>query len=186
MMNLIGRMRSPIFTGVALVVTVSTVIGARRHAAAQQPAAATCTRAEYHEFDFFLGDWDVYDVGASTVKAHNTVTPMLAGCAVREVYRRADGYAGESFSMYDAPRGHWHQSWVTNRGELLLLDGGLKDGTMVLTGSEAGENGASSVIRGVWLREDDGSVRETAQRSIDGGKSWSPEFDIVMRRARRP
>ena len=184
MLNRIGRTRSPIITGIALVAAVSTVLGARRHAVAPAPAP-TCTRPEYHQFDFFLGDWDVYDVGASTVKAHNAVTRMLAGCAVREVYRRADGYAGESFSMYDAPRGRWHQSWVTNRGELLLLDGGLKDGTMVLTGSEAAANGAASLIRGVWLPEDDGSVRETAKRSTDGGKSWTPEFDIVMRRAAR-
>jgi hypothetical protein len=185
MMSLGGWIGSPIITGIALAATVSTVIAARRHAPAMPPAPA-CTWAEYHEFDFFLGDWDVYDVGASTVKAHNTVTRMLAGCAVREVYRRADGYAGESFSVYDAPRGRWHQSWVTNRGELLLLDGGLKDGAMVLTGSEAGARGTSSLIRGVWLSESDGSVRETAHRSIDGGKSWIPEFDIVFRRGGRP
>ena len=92
-------------------------------------AAAHCDGPEYHQFDFFEGDWDTYDYGApDSVVARNTVTPMLGGCAVREVYVQGDGVQGESFSVYDASRHRWHQSWVTNRGSMLLLDGQLDGG----------------------------------------------------------
>jgi hypothetical protein len=104
---------------------------------------------------------------------------------VREVYRRLDGYAGESFSVYDATRRAWHQSWATNRGELLLLDGALKDGAMVLVAHDAPTNGVESLLRGVWRRQPDGSVRETAERSTDGGAHWGPVFDLEFRRATR-
>ncbi|HEY2849827.1 MAG TPA: hypothetical protein VGI97_08115, partial [Gemmatimonadaceae bacterium] len=148
--------------------TVPSTSGAVRAADARR-ATAACAGAEFREFDFFVGEWDVYDVGSSKLKAHNSVSRMLDGCAVREVYRRLDGYTGESFSTYDASRRRWHQSWVTNQGELLLLDGGMKDGAMMLAGPEQPTNGTASTIRGVWKREANGSVRETAERTTDGG-----------------
>ena len=32
---------------------------------------AVCDAPEFHQFDFFAGDWDVYDIGSSTVSARN-------------------------------------------------------------------------------------------------------------------
>ena len=84
------------------------------------------------------------------------------------------------FDFQDAGRGVWHQSWVTNRGTLLLLDGRLENGRMVLTGSEQTADGAASLLRGSWWAEGK-DVRERAERSTDGGKTWTPVFDIVFR-----
>jgi hypothetical protein len=141
-----------------------------------QPKAA-CSAGEYHQFDFFAGDWDAYDIAAPTkIVARNHVTQMLNGCALREVYEQNDGLRGESFSAYDAARGVWHQSWVTNRGQILLLDGTLENGRMVLSGKD--DKGA--IIRGTWIPQR-GAVRETAERSTDGGKTWMPVFDMVFR-----
>ncbi|MEP6741021.1 MAG: hypothetical protein ABJB61_00875 [bacterium] len=105
---------------------------------------------------------------------------MLDGCALREVYEQRDGLKGESFTIYDSSRQVWHQSWVTNRGQLLMLEGGIKDGRMVLTGSDRSADGKSLLIRGLWTHAD-GGVRETAEVSSDGGKTWKPHFDIVFR-----
>jgi len=63
------------------------------------------------------------------------------GCVLRVVYQQTNGLVGESFSLYDASRGRWHQSWFTNRGSLLLLDGGLEGDRMVLTGRKHGAAG---------------------------------------------
>jgi hypothetical protein len=143
--------------------------------------APSCDSAEYHQFDFFEGDWDAYDFGVpDSVIAHNIVTPMADGCAIREVYTQHDGLLGESFSTFDATRRLWHQSWVTNHGSLLLLDGGLDGGRMVLTATVHDGKGGSSLLRAIWIPAR-GSVRETAQRSTDGGKTWEPVFDIVFR-----
>jgi hypothetical protein len=141
----------------------------------------SCESTEYREFDFFVGDWDAYDFGVpDSVIARNIVTPMLGGCAIREVYVQRDGMHGESFSTFDAGRHLWHQSWVTNHGAVLLLDGQLQDGRMVLTATEHDRKGDSSLLRGTWIPQR-GSVRETAQRSKDGGATWEPVFDIVFR-----
>src|SRR4051794_11009968 len=98
-------------------------------------APASCATPEFRQFDFFAGDWDTYDVAdPSRVVARNRVTVVLGGCAVREVYQQNDGLVGESLSIYDATRRGWHESWVTNRGSLLLLNGGMEGARMVLTG----------------------------------------------------
>lgn len=146
------------------------------------PAQSTaCAGPAYHQFDFFLGDWDTYDVAVpDTVVARNHVTRMAGGCAIRELYDQADGLLGESFSMYDDARGIWHQSWVTNRGTLLLLDGGLRDGRMILTATERHAGGRPSLLRASWWPDGD-AVRERAERSTDAGATWNVVFDIVFR-----
>jgi hypothetical protein len=142
---------------------------------------ASCATPEFRQFDFFAGDWDTYDVAdPSKVVARNRVTVVLDGCAVREVYQQNDGLVGESLSLYDATRRGWHQSWVTNRGSLLLLNGGLEGGRMVLTGPDRAADGMPSLLRGVWWKEGV-NVREKAERSVDGGRTWAPVFDIVFR-----
>jgi hypothetical protein len=139
-----------------------------------------CAAPEYRQFDFFAGDWDTYDIGDSTrLVARNRVTPMLGGCALRESYSQNDGLVGESFSLYDASRRVWHQSWATNHGTLLVLEGGLQGSRMVLTALERQPDGSSSRLRGIWWREGR-TVREKAERSTDGN-TWTPVFDIVFR-----
>ncbi|MEO8335454.1 MAG: hypothetical protein ABI664_10800 [bacterium] len=112
--------------------------------------------------------------------ARNRVTQMVGGCALREVHDQADGLLGESFSTWDATRGKWHQSWVTNRGALLLLEGGMEGKRMVLTAPEHRSDSTVSLLRGIWWPEG-AAVRERAERSRDGGKTWTPVFDIVFR-----
>ncbi len=169
-----------------LLLPISAVVGVTAARAATSnnvtKLVKPCATAEYRQFDFFAGDWDTYDVSApDKVVARNNVDIILDGCVVHEDYQQNDGHHGESYSLYDAARGVWHQSWVTNRGELLLLDGRLQNGRMVLTGEQMTEDGKPSLLRGVWISQDNAAVRETATRSVDGGKTWLPVFDIVFK-----
>jgi hypothetical protein len=147
---------------------------------AGKPAGA-CSAPVNRQFDFFAGDWDAYDVQAPDKPvARNKVDIILDGCVVHEAYRQNDGMHGESYSLYDSARKVWHQSWVTNRGELLLLDGGMEGDRMVFTGKQRTREGKPSLLRGVWYRQRE-NVRETATRSLDGGKTWQPVFDILFK-----
>ena len=148
-------------------------------AAGHVPAA--CSAPVYRQFDFFAGDWDTYDVQApAKVVARNTVKVILDGCVLHEDYRQDDGLHGESYSLYDAARKVWHQSWVTNHGDLLLLDGGMQGNRMVFEGVQRKAGKPDARVRVAWYRQG-GDVRETAQRSMDSGKTWKPEFDILFK-----
>jgi hypothetical protein len=140
-----------------------------------------CLPAEYRQFDFWAGDWDAYAVDESNkLIGRARVEVILDGCALLESYEQFDGLTGQSFSLYDASRGVWHQGWVTNRGKFLSLDGKFLDGKMTLTGTDYGGDGRTALIRGVW-RKMEGGVRETAETSYDGGTTWKPLFDILFK-----
>jgi hypothetical protein len=139
-----------------------------------------CSAPGYRQFDFWLGDWDTFDVGSTTPNAHVKVDRLLEGCVLREQYDGADGHKGQSLSIYDRSRKLWHQSWVTNRGELLVIEGKFQDDAMVLSGADRTPDGRERQVRGIW-KPQDGGVRETAVTSIDGGKTWNPWFDLIFR-----
>lgn len=111
------------------------------------------------------------------------VDRILDGCVLREQYDGANGHRGQSFSIYDSSRQIWHQSWVTNRGELLTIEGSLQDEAMVLSGSDLTSNGQQRLVRGDW-QPVTGGVRESAVTSTDGGKTWMPWFDLTFRPAK--
>jgi hypothetical protein len=151
--------------------------------AANAPASSPCSAPEYKQFDFWVGDWDAFDVDKpTTVVAHARVDRILDGCVLREDYQGTDGHKGQSFTIYDASRKVWHQTWVTNNGRLLTIEGQFQNGQMMLSGADLTENGLKRRVRGSWKAENDG-VRETAETSVDGRKTWKPWFDIIFRPA---
>src|ERR1017187_3986422 len=84
----------------------------------------------------WVGDWDVFETGNPTKVADARVDRILDGCVLHEDYRDVDGHQGQSFTTYDAARRVWHQSWVTNRGESLEIEGNVGRGDMVLAGED--------------------------------------------------
>jgi hypothetical protein len=143
-----------------------------------------CGDAAHHQFDFWIGDWDAFESAApgKPPVARNHVDAILDGCVLREDYVQADGLHGQSFTIYDAARKVWHQSWVTNRGQVLVLEGTRQGSRIVLSGNETTPTGTRRV-RAFWEPQD-GNVREIATTSSDGGKTWVPLFDLVFRRHR--
>jgi ketosteroid isomerase-like protein len=137
-----------------------------------------CSSPEHHQFDFWAGDWDVYDRDNPKVRsAHVRVDRILGGCVLHETYEDPTGHHGESFSIYDAARKVWHQTWVTNRGELLVIEGKFESGAMNLNGTDYAKN---VEVRGTWKQED-GGVRETAYYVSDAGRTRKLWFDLMFR-----
>jgi hypothetical protein len=158
-----------------------SALAAGMAASAQPPSAEPCTSAEYRQFDFWIGDWDAFKYTNPTVPtAHVRVERILDGCSLLETYDGASGEKGRSFSIFDQTRGVWHQSWVTNRGELLTIEGKLEDGAMVLAGADRTADGRQRMVRGTW-KPVQGGMRETAVTSLDGGATWTPWFDLLFR-----
>ena len=163
-----------------------SVVAAVTVALAAGPAlagAAHCSAPGYRQFDFWLGNWKAYDNdGKGPYVATDEITAILGGCVVLEKYRQNDGHDGNGVTIYDASRSVWHQTWVTNYGELLILEGGFKDGVLTMSGNDLGRDGRRVWYRVSWRQQSTGTggVRETAVTSNDGGRSWKPAFDILF------
>lgn len=138
-------------SGLALFSWLSFSPGGRwrrpRVASAESPKSVSCAASGYRQFDFLAGDWDVFDVGSPIEVAHARIDRILDGCALLEDFQGIDGHKGRSFTIYDATRNVWHQSWVTNRGQLLTIEGKIEAGEMVLSGEG---HAAGAVVRGAW------------------------------------
>jgi hypothetical protein len=170
--------------GISMAALLTLLAAVRAHAQSATPDTKPdnqCTAPEFRQLDFWLGDWDTYEITDTTkVVARNRVTSILGGCVLREDYQQNDGLVGESYSLWDASRGVWHQSWVTNRGALLLLNGRMEGNRMIMTGAEKLADGTPALLRGIWWAQGK-NVRHKAERSTDAGKTWKPVFDIVFR-----
>jgi len=46
--------------------------------------ASHCASAEYRQFDFWVGTWDVYPTGGSELVAHSLIESVYNGCGLRE------------------------------------------------------------------------------------------------------
>ncbi|MEO6512607.1 MAG: hypothetical protein ABIO16_16530 [Nocardioides sp.] len=122
-----------------------------------------------HEFDFWIGDWDVFGPKGKQVGT-SSITALFAGHAggmLHEHWHGQGGVEGRSLNGYDADRDCWHQTWMDGSGGVLLLDGGLRDGAMVL--EAPGQ-------RITWTQEAD-EVRQVWESSSDEGVTWTVAFD---------
>jgi hypothetical protein len=141
-----------------------------------------CSAQEYHQLDFWIGDWDTFETeapGGPTI-ARARVEPIAQGCAIHELYEQSDGLVGDSILSYDPVRKQWQQTWVTNRGSIMVLWGNFKEGALILEGEAHLWDGKSVMQRITW-KSQAGGVRESAVLSKDGGKTWSAAFDVVFR-----
>jgi hypothetical protein len=131
---------------------------------------APCSAPEHHQFDFWIGHWDVFLPNGNKA-GENRIEVIEGGCALLEQWKGARGPTGKSLNIYDALRRTWHQTWVDSTGGLLVLEGQWMDGRMVLSSS------APPIQRITWAPQSDGSVRQLWESSKDGGKTWSTAFD---------
>ena len=128
-----------------------------------------------HQFDFWLGNWQV--LAGGKVVGTNRIEADLTHCVIKESYATPSGFKGLSVNSYDASRQVWHQTWIDNTGTLLLLEGKLVNGDMVLQGSGTDQQGNAVTHKISWTPNPDGSVRQHWQICLAEQGEWQTVFD---------
>ena len=72
--------------------------------AAPPPACAT---PEHHQFDFWIGKWDVFDAKTGEGAGSSLIESFYGGCALRENWNEP-GFTGGSLNIF--ADGKWHQT----------------------------------------------------------------------------
>lgn len=165
-------------TGTVFATTL--LAGALLQSAATAAAEAPCSSPEHRAFDFWVGDWQVHTPDGR-LAGHNRIELRYGGCVLAERYSTPHGYAGESLNSFDEGRGVWHQTWVDNAGTLLLLEGGMQDGAMVLEGATRSDTDAVTRQRITWTAREDGGVRQLWETQA-ADEPWTVVFDGRYRR----
>ena len=141
------------------------------------PKAPACSAPEHRQFDFWLGEWEVRNP-AGKLLGENRITSMHKGCVLFENYRAGE-FSGSSLNVYDVDRRKWHQTWTDSSGGLLVIEGGIVDGKMILAGETADPEKPGTKVdnRITWQALPDGRVRQLWETSSDRGATWTTAFD---------
>jgi hypothetical protein len=131
----------------------------------------------FAEFDFWLGDWEVYTADG-TFAGTNSISKAERGCVLIENWKGAGGGTGMSINYLEHSSGDWVQIWNAAGGTQIDIRGGLTEDGMLLVGKiHTVVDGKTADFRGLWTLLDDGRVRQYFEQSNDGGETWAPWFE---------
>ncbi|MCI0433460.1 MAG: DUF1579 domain-containing protein [Gemmatimonadetes bacterium] len=162
----------------ALAAILPGLLAAPASAQAPQQGPQDCSAPEHRQFDFWLGEWNVTNP-AGQPAGRNRITSILKNCVLLEEWTGAGGSSGRSYNVWSRADRRWYQTWVDDRGDLLMLTGGSRDGAMVLEGSTPAQGGGTTLHRVTWslIDGDPRRVRQLWEQSRDNGTTWTIAFD---------
>lgn len=139
---------------------------------------------EAHQFDFWLGEWDLTWEGG---RGSNTITRILDGQVIQEQFTAfptsSDDkpFAGLSLSVFDPELSKWRQTWVDSSGNYMEFVGYFDNGKMTLS-MERLLNGQPATYRMSFYNLAERSLDWDWERSVDGGQTWHLLWRIHYRR----
>ena len=144
-------------------------------------ASDACTAPEFHQLDFWVGEWEVVNGEDGPKSADVLIEPVLGDCALHEVWTGARGPRGNGrgLAMYDRRTAEWQYFWTSAGGGMSAWTGNLIDGTEMRFVREQPDTDGRTRLRH-WSLFDlpDGRVRELSLASLDGGRNWETEYDL--------
>ncbi|HYB95283.1 MAG TPA: hypothetical protein VEC39_09940 [Vicinamibacterales bacterium] len=180
-----------------LIAAVAAVLQASQ-AGAPTPPPFDCSAAEYRQFDFWVGDWDVVPNPETMPKpvapaspradrkpARNVISKIQSGCVIHENWDDGAGGTGESYNIFDRVQRQWHQTWVANNGGLHRYWGELKNGSMVYVGEvplgPTQRVQGRRTVRVTFTPLGPDRVRQFSE-SLNTDGTWSINYDLIYTR----
>ncbi|BAX82001.1 hypothetical protein [Labilibaculum antarcticum] len=147
-----------------------------------QNSIADNATSKHRQFDFWLGEWDVYT--NDELVGHNTVNLLQDGYLLQENWvSEKENFTGTSYSFYNDKIDQWQQIWVDKNGNNLLLKGAFEKGEMVLSSSTDSYMGEDQSLHRIsWIIMPNGDVKQIWESTIDDGKIWSIQFEGVYKK----
>ncbi|MEO8772498.1 MAG: tetratricopeptide repeat protein [Ferruginibacter sp.] len=132
------------------------------------------------EFDFWIGDWDVFVTGTKTFAGHNTILKISSGCALLENWE-SSASNGKSINYIDPITNKWKQAWAGSyaNGVQEFANGEYKDGAMRFDFETRDAAGNKQIGRFIFYNQGPNQVRQFNETSADGGKTWVTSYDFT-------
>ncbi len=141
------------------------------------------------EFDFWIGEWDVYATGSSTLVGHSIIQKISEGCAILENWTsNRYPYSGKSINYYDGDKKKWEQVWVGSGGVEppasdvhRFFNGEYKDSAMHFTFTTTVQ-GKPAIGNFIFYNLGKDKVRQYQETSVDDGKTYQVVYDFTYLR----
>jgi tetratricopeptide (TPR) repeat protein len=154
---------------------------------AEERICATCDgQAEYRQFDFWLGEWDVrpYSSPNALPIARSVIERANGNCTIVENYYTKGAYIGKSFNIYDPSAKKWRQFWNDNLGQVLQFEGEFdaKENALKYRSEARNSQGQKVLSKMTFYNLSPEKVRQVWETSTDDGATWALAFDGLYTR----
>ena len=139
-------------------------------------------KPEYRQFDFWIGEWDVFTSQGHNPVGSSSIQLIIDQCVLLENWTGGSGGNGKSFNHYDTASKKWIQDWVDSQSNSIHFEGKLEDGVMSYYASSQRPDGTPITRHLQFFKLDPDHVRQFSQQSSDSGKTWTTEYDFVYDR----
>lgn len=143
--------------------------------AASTPAAGPCDAELFRQFDFWVGEWEVFIEGGDKV-GDNIITKEENGCLLVEHWTDIQGNTGQSYNFVDHHDNQWRQLWVSPGAVIDYVGAMSSPGVIDLEGTLASLGSEPLRYRGTWSKQEDGSVRQHLRHFDTEKDEWAAGF----------
>jgi hypothetical protein len=157
-------------------------------AANAQGGKLPCSRPEYRQFDFWIGEWEAFSTNGKKA-GDSKISLILDSCIILEEWTSASvqqglRYAGKSFNTYNAATKQWQQTWVDNVGGTNeYMQGKFENKQIIFSSTPFKFSKDTMAIRKMTFTNlSAAKLRQHGEISKDNGITWSTEYDLEYRR----
>ena len=150
---------------------------------AQSENNCACCTEQHKAFDFWLGDWTVYNSNGDVVGS-NKLVKLQDSCVMQENWVATNGTnTGTSYNFYDQKDSTWNQVWISNSGNILRLKGNLNsDGEMVLRSELIAGKKGNYYNQITWFEDEDDNVVQRWDILTEEGKKIKTVFEGIYKK----
>jgi tetratricopeptide (TPR) repeat protein len=132
------------------------------------------------EFDFWIGEWDVYVTGTKNYAGHSLIQMISGGCAILENWDSPNS-SGKSINFIDPVTNKWKQSWAGSyaNGIQEFVNGEYKDSSMHFEYETKDAQRKKIIGRFIFYNQGPNQVRQFNETSADNGKTWTTNYDFT-------
>ncbi len=147
----------------------------------QTSKLCNCCTQEYKQFDFWLGEWEVYNKKGEQVGS-NSIVSIQDSCLIQENWTSKQE-TGTSYTYYNKIDSSWNQIYIDNLGTVLQLKGSFQNNRMILQSERVKSKKANFYYfnRIIWEKDNQGNVSQKWDIVNDKGEVLQVAFDGIYK-----
>jgi len=138
------------------------------------------------EFDFWVGQWNVYHTGTNYQVGKSSIENTSGGCLILENWTAVGNPdEGKSMNFLNPKTGKWEQHYMGIAGASQnYYNGEYREGAMQYEGDGVDKAGNKLFFRLTYFNEGSNQVRQLLEQSADSGKAWITLYDFTYKRTK--